>query len=308
MLGLVFKSTGSLFLVRTINGKTIPCNIRGKLRLTVSKSTNPVVVGDWVDVEIEEDGTRGNITEVKDRRNYIVRKSVNLSRQNHVIAANIDQTCLVVTLINPVTNTEFIDRYLCTAEAYRIPVIIIFNKIDIYDEVLLSYLDELKIIYNKIGYNCISISAKENIGLDELKSLLNKKVSLISGNSGVGKSTLINSLEPDFNLKVAEISNYHLKGKHTTTFSEMFELTDGGFIIDTPGIKGFGLINIKNDELFHYFREIFSLSQNCQYYNCTHTHEPNCAVKDSVTSGEIAESRYRSYLNILLDENEKHRT
>ncbi|MBI5538910.1 MAG: ribosome small subunit-dependent GTPase A [Bacteroidia bacterium] len=308
MLGLVFKSTGSLFLVRTINGKTIPCNIRGKLRLTVSKSTNPVVVGDWVDVEIEEDGTHGNITEVKDRRNYIVRKSVNLSRQNHVIAANIDQTCLVVTLINPVTSTEFIDRYLCTAEAYRIPVIIIFNKIDIYDEVLLSYLDELKLIYNKIGYNCISISAKENIGLDELKSLLNKKVSLISGNSGVGKSTLINSLEPDFNLKVAEISNYHLKGKHTTTFSEMFELTDGGFIIDTPGIKGFGLINIKNDELFHYFREIFSLSQNCQYYNCTHTHEPNCAVKDSVTSGEIAESRYRSYLNILLDENEKHRT
>jgi ribosome biogenesis GTPase len=308
MLGLVFKSTGSLFLVKTINGKTIPCNIRGKLRLTVSKSTNPVVVGDWVEIEIEEDGTHGNITEVKDRRNYIVRKSVNLARQNHVIASNLDQTCLVVTLIHPITNTEFIDRYLCTAEAYRIPVIIVFNKIDLYDETLLLYLDELTTVYNRIGYRCLSVSAKNKIGIEELKKHLNKKVSLISGNSGVGKSTLINILEPDLNLKVAEISNYHLKGKHTTTFSEMFELPDGGFIIDTPGIKGFGLINIKNDELFHYFREMFVLSQKCQYYNCTHTHEPNCAVKTSVSNGEIAESRYRSYLNILLDENEKHRT
>lgn len=308
MLGLVFKSTGSLFLVKTINGKTIPCNIRGKLRLTVSKSTNPVVVGDWVEIEIEEDGTHGNITEIKDRRNYIVRKSVNLARQNHVIAANLDQTCLVVTLVHPVTSTEFIDRYLCAAEAYRIPVVIVFNKIDLYDETLLKYLDELTTIYNKIGYKCLSISAKNKIGLEELKQLLNKKVSLISGNSGVGKSTLINTLEPDLNLKVAEISNYHLKGKHTTTFSEMFELPEGGFIIDTPGIKGFGLINIKNDELFHYFREMFVQNQKCQYYNCTHTHEPNCAVKTAVSDGEIAESRYRSYLNILLDENEKHRT
>jgi ribosome biogenesis GTPase len=308
MLGLVFKSTGSLFLVRTINGKTIPCNIRGKLRLTVSKSTNPVVVGDWVEIEVEEDGTHGNITEVKDRRNYIVRKSVNLARQNHVIAANLDQTCLIVTLINPVTNTEFIDRYLCTAEAYRIPVVIVFNKIDLYDEALLLYLNELTTIYNKIGYKCLPVSAKNNIGIDELKQLLTKKVSLISGNSGVGKSTLINTLEPDLDLKVAEISNYHLKGKHTTTFSEMFELPEGGFIIDTPGIKGFGLINIKNDELFHYYREMFVLNQKCQYYNCTHTHEPNCAVKTAVSTGQIAESRYKSYLNILLDENEKHRT
>ena len=308
MLGLVFKSTGSLFLVKTINGKTIPCNIRGKLRLTVSKSTNPVVVGDWVDIEIEEDGTHGNITEVKDRRNYIVRKSVNLARQNHVIAANLDQTCLIVTLKNPETSTEFIDRYLCTAEAYRIPVVLIFNKIDIYDEKLIVYLEELIMVYNKIGYKCLTVSAKNKIGLEQLKQLLNKKVSLISGNSGVGKSTLINTLEPDLNLKVAEISNYHLKGKHTTTFSEMFELSDGGFIIDTPGIKGFGLINIKNNELFHFFREMFVLNQKCQYYNCTHTHEPNCAVKTAVSTGEIAESRYRSYLNILLDENEKHRT
>ncbi len=306
MLALVLKSTGKNFIVRTINEKTIACNICGKLRLSYSKSTNPVVVGDWV--EIEDNGSTGNITFVKERRNYIVRRSVNLSRQNHVIAANLDQTCLIITIVRPETNTEFIDRYLCTAQAYKIPTVLVFNKIDIYNEKHLELLNKLKTIYNKIGYKCINVSAKTNEGIENFRQLLNKKTSLIFGNSGVGKSSLINCIEPDYNLKVAEISEYHLKGKHTTTFSEMFELSNGGFIIDTPGIKGFGLINIKNEELFHYFPEMFKLTQNCQYYNCTHTHEPNCAVKNAVISGEVAESRYHSYLNILLDENEKHRT
>ncbi len=306
MLALVLKSTGKNFVVKTINGKILPCNIRGKLRLSISKSTNPVVVGDWV--EIDEENNCGNITFIKDRRNYIVRRSVNLSRQNHVIAANLDQTCLIVTLVRPETNTEFIDRYLCTAEAYKIPTIIIFNKIDIYSKEHFDILNNLKTTYNNIGYQCLSVSAKTNEGIEELRKLLHKKTSLISGNSGVGKSSLINCIEPDFNLKIAEISEYHLKGKHTTTFSEMFELSNGGYVIDTPGIKGFGVININNEELFHYFPEMFKLTKNCQYYNCTHTHEPACAVKNAVANGEIAESRYHSYINILLDENEKHRT
>ena len=306
MKGLVLKSTGSTFLVRTVNGNTIQCNIRGKLRLAGSKSTNPVVVGDWV--EVETDGSKGNITLIKDRKNYIVRRSVNLSRQSHVIAANLDQTCLIVTLIHPKISTEFIDRYLCTAEAYLIPAVVVFNKTDIYNAELQTLLEDLVKTYQKIGYKCLPVSAKNKQGIEDLRKLLHKKVSLISGNSGVGKSTLINCLEPDFNLRVAEISGYHLKGKHTTTFSEMFELHDGGFIIDTPGIKGFGLINIQNKELFHYFPEMFKLTQKCQYYNCTHTHEPGCAVKSAVDSGEIAESRYKSYINILSDENEKYRT
>jgi len=306
MLALVLKSTGKNFIVKTINGKILPCNIRGKLRLSISKSTNPVVVGDWV--EIDENETSGNITFVKERKNYIVRRSVNLSRQNHVIAANLDQTCLIITIIRPETNTEFIDRYLCTAQAYKIPVVLVFNKIDIYNAQQSELLNNLKSVYCNIGYKCICVSAKTNEGIENFRQLLSKKVSLISGNSGVGKSSLINCIEPDYNLKVAKISEYHLKGKHTTTFSEMFELSDGGYIIDTPGIKGFGIINIGNEELFHYFPEMFKLTKNCQYYNCTHTHEPNCAVKNAVVSGEVAESRYHSYLNILFDENEKHRT
>jgi len=305
MRGLVIKSTGSLCLVKTEQEKVVQCTIRGKLRLSGSKSTSPVVVGDWVGIEIN--GEQGNIVSIEERKNYIVRRSVNLSKQTHVIAANLDQTLLIVTLINPTTSTEFIDRYLCTAEAYRIPVILIFNKIDLYTPELLSSLEELEYLYLKIGYKCLRTSVKTGEGMKEVTEILKNKVSLISGNSGVGKSSFINLVEPGHNLKVAEISDYHLKGKHTTTFSEMLALTAGGYIIDTPGIKGFGLINIRNEELFHFFPEMFRLTQKCQYYNCTHLHEPNCAVKQGVESGEIAESRYYSYLSILLGENEKHR-
>lgn len=305
MKGLVIKSTGSLCLVKTEDGNKIQCSIRGKLRLAGSKSTNPVVVGDWV--EIQEEGEQRNILEIEQRKNYIIRKSVNLSKQTHVIAANLDQTLLVVTLINPKTNTEFIDRYLCTAEAYRIPAIILFNKIDIYPVDLQVKLHELIKVYENIGYKCLIVSAKTGQGFDELKDVLSNKVTLISGNSGVGKSSVINFIEPGYKLKVAEISVSHLKGKHTTTFSEMHELSIGGYLIDTPGIKGFGVVNIGNEELYHFFPELFMLSPKCQYNNCTHLHEPNCAIIKAVESGEIAESRYNSYINILFDENEKHR-
>jgi len=305
MLGLVIKSTGSICLVKTEDGQKIQCTIRGKLRLSGSKSTNPVVVGDWV--KIQSEGDQRNISEIEERKNYIVRKSVNLSKQTHVIAANLDQTLLVVTLINPKTNTEFIDRYLCTAEAYRIPAVIVFNKVDIYSPELLKTVNDLILVYEKIGYKCIVVSAKTGTGIEELKKLLTNKVSLISGNSGVGKSSIINVTEPGFKLKVAEISASHLRGKHTTTFSEMHELSIGGYVIDTPGIKGFGIVNIGNEELFHFFPEMFRITNKCQYYNCTHIHEPNCAVRLAVESGEIADSRYVSYINILYDENEKHR-
>jgi ribosome biogenesis GTPase / thiamine phosphate phosphatase len=306
MIGLVIKSTGSVCLVKTEDGQKIQCTIRGKLRLSGSKSTNPVVVGDWVKIQAE--GDQRNISEVEERKNYIVRKSVNLSKQTHVIAANLDQTLLVVTLINPKTNTEFIDRYLCTAEAYKIPAILVFNKVDIYSPELLKNIDDLIHIYEKIGYTCIMVSATTGDGMEDLRNLLTNKVSLISGNSGVGKSSIINFIEPEYKLRVAEISTSHLKGKHTTTFSEMHELSAGGYIIDTPGIKGFGIVNIGNEELFHFFPEMFRLTNKCQYYNCTHIHEPNCAVRLAVESGDIAESRYISYVNILCDENEKHRS
>jgi ribosome biogenesis GTPase / thiamine phosphate phosphatase len=305
MRGLVIKSTGSLCLVKTVENNIIPCTIRGKIRLEGTRSTNPVVVGDWV--EISHDKKQGKIISIEERKNYIVRKSVNLSKQSHVIASNLDQSVLVVTLIQPLTSTEFIDRYLCTAEAYRIPVVIVFNKTDLYDESEKELLESLIDTYEQIGYHCLKISAKNGDGIDILRELLSHKVSLISGHSGVGKSSIIKILEPESELKIAQISDYHLKGKHTTTFSEMFELTGGGYVIDTPGIKGFGLINIGNEELFHFFPEIFRTSHECQYYNCTHVHEPKCAVMKSVENGTIAISRYRSYINILLDSNDKHR-
>lgn len=305
MQGLVIKSTGSLCLVKTKKGNVIQCTIRGKLRLSGSKSTSPVVVGDWVDIEIN--GDQGNIIAIDQRKNYIVRKSVNLSKRTHVIAANIDQTILIVTLINPKTSSEFIDRYLCAAETFQIPAILVFNKTDLYTPEIFEQLEEMEGIYNKIGYTCMRTSVKNEIGMKEVKEKLKNKVTLISGNSGVGKSSFINYIEPGHHLKVAEISDYHLKGKHTTTFSEMLELTSGGYIIDTPGIKGFGLFNVGNEELFHFFPEMFRLTQKCQYYNCTHVHEPNCAVIQGVENGDISESRYFSYLNILMDANDKHR-
>lgn len=304
--GLVLKSTGSHYRVRLENGRVIECVPRGKLRLNEIKTTNPITVGDWVSVELNPNGV-GLITAIQERKNYIIRKATNLSREAHIIAANIDQALLVVTITQPETQLAFIDRYLVTAEAYRIPTVIVFNKIDLIDLATQPVLDSYVSIYETIGYKCLKVSAKTGQNLDLLKQILQGRVSLLSGNSGVGKSTLINHLEPGLNLKTAEISNAHLKGRHTTTFSEIFELSLGGFIIDTPGIKSFGLVDIEKDELYHFFPEIFKLSDKCKYYNCTHIHEPGCAVIEAVDKGEIAPSRYLSYLSIYDDENEKYR-
>lgn len=304
--GLVLKSTGSHYRVRLDDGRVVECVPRGKLRLNEIKTTNPITVGDWVSVELNPKGV-GLITAIQERKNYIIRKATNLSREAHIIAANIDQALLVVTITQPETQLAFIDRYLVTAEAYRIPTVIVFNKIDLVDSAIQPVLNSYISIYETIGYVCLQVSAKTGQNLDILKQTLQGKVSLLSGNSGVGKSTLINHIEPGLNLKTAEISNAHLKGRHTTTFSEIFELSFGGFIIDTPGIKSFGLVDIEKDELYHFFPEIFKLSDKCKYYNCTHIHEPGCAVIEAVDKGEIAPSRYLSYLSIYDDENEKYR-
>lgn len=302
----MLKSTGSHYRVRLENGQVVECVPRGKLRLNEFKTTNPITVGDWVTVELNPNGV-GLITAIQERKNYIIRKATNLSREAHIIAANIDQALLVVTIVQPETQLAFIDRYLVTAEAYRIPTVLVFNKIDLVDATYQSVLDSYISIYESIGYKCIKVSARTGLNLDLLKQTLQGKVSLLSGNSGVGKSTLINCIEPELNLKTAEISSAHLKGRHTTTFSEIFELSFGGFIIDTPGIKSFGLVDIEKEELYHFFPEIFKLSDKCKYYNCTHIHEPGCAVIEAVDSGKIAPSRYLSYLSIYDDENEKYR-
>lgn len=304
MKGLVLKVVGSHYTVLHDNRKYV-CVLKGKLRLLDSKSTTPVVVGDWVEFSLLPDGT-GTIEDIYDRKNYILRKSVNLSKQKHIIAANIDCAYLVVALILPETNFEFIDRFLVTAEAYRVPAKIILNKIDLYDVIpdAVKYFED---IYNKAGYKIIKTSVLTGEGINELKNNLKDKINLISGNSGVGKSSLINAIEPGLNLKVQEISHAHLKGKHTTTFSQMFELSFGGFIIDTPGIKSYSLVDIKKEELFHFFPEIFKLTPQCKYYNCTHINEPGCAVKEAVSHGIIHEERYRNYLSIFFDENLKHR-
>jgi len=304
--GIVLKTTGSRYTIRDNNGETYSCTIRGKLRLKGVKTTNPITVGDIIDFEVEDKGT-GTISGVHDRKNYIIRRSTNLSRESHIIAANLDQTLLIVTIVFPETQLAFIDRYLVTAEAYSIPAILVFNKIDLYSDELNQKLNQYISIYSKIGYKCVTVSAETGENLSELKEILQGKISLISGNSGVGKSTLINRIEPNLNLKTEQISSYHLMGKHTTTFSEMFELSFGGFIIDTPGIKGFGLVDIDNEELYHYFPEIFAISKDCRFYNCTHIHEPGCAVIQAVDNGSISPSRYLSYLSIHDDDNEKYR-
>ncbi|RPH28502.1 MAG: ribosome small subunit-dependent GTPase A [Bacteroidales bacterium] len=304
--GLVFKTTGSRYTIQDDTGATYFCTIRGKLRLKGVKTTNPITVGDIVDFEVE-DGNTGTINRVHDRKNYIIRRSTNLSRESHIIAANLDQTLLIVTVDFPETQVAFIDRYLVTAEAYSVPTILIFNKIDLYNDELNEKLNQYIAIYEKIGYQCIKVSAKTEENITELKRILSNKVSLISGNSGVGKSTLINKIEPNLDLKTEIISAYHLTGKHTTTFSEMFELSFGGYIIDTPGIKGFGLIDIDKNELYHYFPEIFKISKGCKFNNCTHIHEPDCAVIKAVDTGAINPSRYISYLSIFDDENDKYR-
>ncbi len=305
--GIVFKSTGSRYLVRTQDGDFINCTIKGKLRLNDIKSTNPIAVGDIVSYIIEENEEMGVISEIQERKNYIIRKATNLSKQTHIIASNIDQALLLVTVNYPITTNVFIDRFLASAEAYNIPVKIIFNKVDRYDAKHLAELDYLRSIYEKIGYETYTISAKMHDDLSVVVDLLKDKVSVISGHSGVGKSTLINRIQPGLNLKVAEISDIHQSGKHTTTFAEMHELNFGGYIIDTPGIRGYGLIDIKGQELYHYFKEIFQYSHNCQYSNCTHTHEPGCAVKQAVENEEIALQRYQSYLSIFETKQEKYR-
>ena len=305
MKALVTKVVGKHYTVRFENGKTLNCFIKGKFRLDDNKSTSPVVVGDWVEVEpINEDS--GIITFIYERKNFVVRKSVNLSKQFHIIAANIDKSYLVVTLILPETNYEFIDRFLATCEAYRVEAALILNKCDLYDDIP-DLVEEFEQIYNLAGYKIFKVSALTGKGINELKEELKNKINLFSGNSGVGKSSLINKIQPGLNIKVQEISYAHFKGKHTTTFSQMYELTEGGFIIDTPGIKGFSFINIKKEELFHFFPEILKKTSECKYYNCTHIHEPDCAVRKAVETGEIHPIRYRNYLSMFFDNEEKHR-
>ena len=271
------------------------------------KSTNPITVGDHVDIELEQNEENAIITNIHDRKNYIIRKSVNLSKQTHIIAANIDQVFLLVTLKEPQTFTSFIDRFLATAEAYSIPAVLLFNKLDIYNKELLEEKQELQQIYRSIGYDCLDVSAIDNINLNKLKKIMQGCVNMFSGHSGVGKSTLINKIAPGLELKTAEISTQHKQGQHTTTFAEMFELPFGGYIIDTPGIKGFGVVDFEEDEVGDYFPEIFNLKNQCKFNNCLHTNEPNCAIKEAVEEGQIAFSRYRSYLQILAGEDENYR-
>lgn len=303
MRGLVVKNTGSWYQVKTDDGQLIESKIKGNFRLKGIKSTNPVAVGDRVRIITNQEGT-AFISEIEDRKNYIVRRSSNLSKQSHILAANLDQCMLVVTVSYPETSTIFIDRFLASAEAYRIPVKLVINKVDLYDENELHYMDALINLYEQIGYPCLKISALKEEGIDAIKEELKGKVTLFSGHSGVGKSTLINKILPDVQLKTAEISSYHKKGTHTTTFSEMFPVPGDGYIIDTPGIKGFGTFDMETEEISHYFPEIFKASANCRYNNCTHRHEPGCAVREAVENHYISESRYTSYLNMLEEKEE----
>lgn len=299
-------------MVEDENQELFDCKIKGNFRIKDIKSTNPVAVGDRVNflVTSQEDKRTGRktgwITSLEDRKNYIIRRSPNLSKQSHIIAANIDQAVLMTTIIKPVTTTTFIDRYLASAEAYRIPVLLVFNKTDLYFSQEAERMIELIHIYSNIGYSCIPTSIKEGTGLNELKAALKDKINVLNGHSGVGKSTLINHFEPHLNLKTAEISYSHKTGKHTTAFSELHKLSFGGYIIDTPGIKGFGMLDMEPWEISHYFPEIFRKSKHCTYHNCSHTHEPGCAVKEAVEKGEIAKSRFISYLD-LLEGDDKYR-
>ena len=303
MHGLVIKNTGSWYTVYTDDGQLIDSKIKGNFRLKGIRSTNPVAVGDFVEITCNQEGT-AFITAIDDRRNYIIRKSSNLSKQSHIIAANVDQAFLVVTVNYPETSTKFIDRFLASAEAYRVPVVLVFNKCDLLSAEELHYQEMMMQLYDTIGYQCVSVSAIEGTGLDALHNLMKGKITLLSGHSGVGKSTLMNSLLPGVNLRTSEISDAHNTGMHTTTFSEMLKLPDGGWLIDTPGIKGFGTFDMEREELSSYFREIFHFSKDCRFSNCTHTHEPGCAVLKALENHYIAQSRYESYLSMLDDKDE----
>lgn len=303
MRGLVTKNTGSWYTVRTDDGRDIDSKIKGNFRLKEIRSTNPVAVGDRVHIDINKEGT-AFITEIEDRKNYIIRRASNLSKQSHILAANLDQAMLIVTVNYPITTTIFIDRFLATAEAYRIPVKLVFNKIDRYNREDMEYMEALILLYSTIGYSCAKLCARTEEGLDALKADLKDRITLLSGHSGVGKSTLINKLVPGVNLRTGTISEYHNKGMHTTTFSEMIALPEGGYLIDTPGIKGFGTIEMEGVEISHYFPEIFQYSADCRFNNCSHRHEPGCAVLQAVQDHYISESRYKSYLSILEDKQE----
>ncbi|MCC8145773.1 MAG: ribosome small subunit-dependent GTPase A [Bacteroidales bacterium] len=303
MRGLVVKNTGSWYQVKTDDGRLIDTKLKGSFRLKDIQSTNPISVGDHVLIEENPEGT-ALIYEIEDRKNYIIRRSSNLSKQSHIIAANLDQAFLIVTVNYPITTPTFIDRFLATTEAYSVPASIFFNKIDRYNEEDTEYMDALIHLYETIGYTCYKISASKDSDFSFMKDLLRDKITLFSGHSGVGKSTLINRLVPDINQKTQEISEYHNKGMHTTTFSEMIPLTEGGYIIDTPGIKGFGVFDMEGVEISHYFPEIFKFSHNCKFNNCTHRKEPGCAVREALKDHYISESRYKSYLSMLDDKNE----
>lgn len=305
MRGLVVRNTGYSYTVRADeSGELYECKVKGNFRIKGIRTTNPIAIGDRVEFSMMKEENAGLITELEDRKNYIIRKSINLSKQSHIIAANIDQCFLIVTVQQPETSLTFIDRFLASAEAYRIPVSLVFNKIDLVGEEWQEYLEGVVGLYETVGYRCYKVSSVTGEGIEEIRGLLDGKITLLSGNSGVGKSTLINTLFPNYNIKVSEISDAYGTGKHTTTFSEMYPVADNAYIIDTPGIKGFGTFNMTRGEIGHYFKEIFRYSAECRFNNCTHTHEPKCAVVRAVEDHNISQSRYNSYLSMLEDEKE----
>lgn len=303
MLGTVIRSSGSVYGVRAADGTLVDCRVKGNFRLKGIRSTNPVAVGDHVRFDVREDGT-AYIVEILERKNYIVRKASNLSKQSHILASNLDLCFLIVTINHPATATTFIDRFLAAAEAYRVPVVLVFNKTDLYNETEREELEYLTALYESIGYRCVHTSATECSGIEELKAIMQGKVSLLAGNSGVGKSSIVNAIAPEIAARVGEISKTHDTGMHTTTYTEMFEFMPGSYIVDTPGVKGFGTYDMEVEEISHYFVEFFELSKECRYGNCTHTHEPGCAVLEALESGRLAPSRYQSYLSMLEDKDE----
>ena len=310
MTGIVYKSTGSWYSIKSQTGAFYECRIKGKFRIQGIKSTNPLAVGDRVDFDLETSNNTetGVIKTIHPRTNYIVRKSVNLSKQTHIIASNIDQVFLLITIDNPPTFTSFIDRFLATTEAYSITAVLLFNKVDVNDKATQKIVEDLSALYEGIGYQCLSISAKTGENIEAVKTLMTGKSSMFAGHSGVGKSTLVNSIEPGLNIKTKEISDQHKQGQHTTTFAEMFDLSFDARIIDTPGIKGFGVVDMEPAEVDNYFPELFALKQSCKFNNCLHLHEPQCAVKSALETNQIAASRYKSYTQILEGDDEHYRT